>query len=85
MDVWVEYLSNPTTDRNAHSKLWANFLVKALSDSSGNREFTDNDVEVVASQNTHVLHELFDAAYAINKMGEAGVAEEKKDYAVAQT
>jgi len=83
-DAWEQYVSDPT-DKNSRAKLYAQLLVKTLADASGNRAFSDDDVDTIASKNSKALKELFDEAYAINKMGDEGVAEAKKESAAVTT
>jgi hypothetical protein len=60
------------------SNFHAKFLVYALSDESGNRLFTDADIEAINSVGAKAMLDLFEEAWKFNGMGKAEAEELKK-------
>jgi len=83
-EEWEHYVST-LTDTTSRSQTYAQLLVRTLSDAQGNRELTDANIETLISKNSKALKELFDKAFDVNRIGEAGIAAEKKDSVNAQT
>jgi hypothetical protein len=87
-DEWEQIVSDTqgSESKEKRSKLYADLLVRALGDAAGNRVLKDEQFPALQQKvNCKVLKKLFDKAFEVNRIGEAGEDGEKKDSAAAPT